>query len=314
MKNTSLLIAAGALAGVALLTTAPLQAGGKAVAPKNPPPELPMDNLLDPIETTLSSGYDSLYQFRGSSVGQDAIWTGLDFSLPLGLPVGNFVLNWGVWYINPTDGGQNTTLRGGLDDEIDYYASIGTTVGAFDIAIGWTHYSFLDSSGANVAATGAPALETGDQDEVGITIGTTIDTPLVPIDLSAGYYYNFDIGDPQYLENAGGDFATPQHVADTGLSFLEHYFEAGIGTTLDITDRIGLALGVTAGWFSDEFSHLEYRAALPIQIAENVVFEPYVAYLQEESAGDLHDQTRPGGPFTGTDSDLFGGVSLSVSF
>jgi hypothetical protein len=68
-----------------------------------------------------------------------------------------------------------------------------------------------------------------------------------------------------------------------------------------------------------------YRAALPIQVAENVVFEPYIAYLQDESSGNLHDQIRSGGGGGppgivnpagggGTDSDLFGGVSLSVSF
>lgn len=311
MKTTSLVIALGALAGVALFTTAPVQAGGKAVAPM-PPADMPMDNLLDPIETTLSSGFDSLYQFRGTNVGQNAIWTGLDMAMPLGLPVGNFVLNWGVWYINPTDAGQNVVARGGLDDEIDYYASIGTTVGAFDVSIGWTHYSFLDAAGAGAGApVVAPlaALPMGDQDEVGITIGTTVDTPVVPLDMSVAYFYNFDIGDPGYFTNSGSDFGTPQHPPGTGLAFMAHYFETAIGTSWDLTDRMALAIGTTAAWYGHDFSHLLHRASLPIQIAENVVFEPYVAYLQEEAADNLHDQVR-----SVTDSDVFGGVSLSVSF
>ncbi len=302
MKRKSLITAVGILGCAAVMATT-AQAGGKAVVPMAPPAEMPLDNLLDPIETTLSSGYMSDYNFRGGNVGRHAIWTGLNFALPLGLPVGNYVANFGAWYINPTDSALGVGGRGALDDELDWYASLGTTVGAFDVSVGWTHYSYPDSSGASGNGT-SPALEIGDQDEVGINIGTSIG----PIDIGAAYYYNFDIADNNYLaavNGPGGGNSSNQ------LGDLQHYLELTVGHTMELTDRLGLSIGSAAGWYSDEFAHITTTLSFPLQVAENVVFEPYLQYLHEDASGDVDDFYLSG---TDDGGDLSAGVSLSVSF
>ena len=341
MKRKSL-IAAAAILGYAAVMATTAQAGGKAVVPivpMNPPAGMPLDNLLDPIETTLSSGYMSQYNFRGANIGRNAIWTGLNFAMPVGLPVGDYVANFGVWYINPTDpvsGVLNPVGRdvanGGFDDEIDYYASLGATVGAFDVSVGWTHYSYEESSNTSGGGRG-PGLEIGDQDEVGVNIGTSVGM----FDLGVGYYYNLDAGRENYLERAnngdsllggtiddvislvppnfnfdGGEepgFVEDAYLANT-LGDLAHYIEVTIGTSWDISDRVGLSIGAAAGWFSDQFSHVDYTASLPVQIAGNVVFEPYLSWLDDTSSGTLLRDYKGGR----SNDNFSAGVSLSVSF
>ena len=49
---------------------------------------------------------------------------------------------------------------------------------------------------------------------------------------------------------------------------------------------------------------------LPIQVAENVVFEPYVAYIDSRAGAALFR----GNGLVGTPDTWYGGASLSVSF
>ena len=136
-------------------------------------------------------------------------------------------------------------------------------------------------------ATGAFGSGYSDQQEVGLSLATTFGI----IDLGFDYFYNFD--------------AAKQ---GTHLSAMKHYFEPSIGTAWELCDYATLAVGAAAGFYSDEFSHVEYSAALPIQLTETLVLEPYIAYLDDRASGGL--STEKGTDF----DDFYWGASMSVSF
>ncbi len=127
---------------------ASLQAGS-APAPAMSAPVAPAatsHGLLGDVAGELSSGFDSHYIFRGANLGENAVWTGLNLAVPIadGLDLGL-----GAWYINPTEGG--------ADDELDLFASLGTSFGGVDVSLGYTAYLYPEDNGdttneINVAA------------------------------------------------------------------------------------------------------------------------------------------------------------------
>ena len=62
---------------------------------------------------------------------------------------------------------------------------------------------------------------------------------------------------------------------------------------------------------NDVFAHITTTVSFPLQVAENVVFEPYIQHVFENAGGDVDDFYLSG---TDSDGDLSAGVSLSVSF
>jgi len=274
-------------AALLLLLSAPTVGAGE---PASATLAAPLDSLIAPVEGVLSTGYDSSYFFRGINRGQEAVSVGIDFSLPFSMPLGDFTANAGAWYINPTEGAQNSTLRGALDDELRLYGGIATTLGAVDMALGYTHY-FLGPEGV-----------LGDQDEVGINFGTSVGR----FDLGLGYYYNFDVGDPIPALGRGR------------LGILDHYIEPSIATTFEVNERVDIVLSAAAGFYTTDFHHWEVRLAAPIRISETVVFEPYIAYLDNRASGQLNCEaltppTTPTSPIS-NDDDFWAGFRLSVSF
>lgn len=286
MKIRSLVTTAGILGCAAFLLSAPAVKAGEMIVEHSPIVEPVIDNWLAPIETTLSAGFDTVYMFRGYDLGQEAPWVGLDFALPLGTDMWLFKdlsLNAGLWYVNPTENASNTQpfKRGALDDELDAYVGVGSTVGPVDVAIGYVHYFLGPEQSAGQTLIGSPI---NDQNELGINLGTS----LGPIDLGFGYAYNFDAGD------------------QIGSWQFDHYWEPTVGFGFDLTDRISADLSAGFGFYGDKFSHYLISLSVPIIIAENVVLEPYIAYMDDKKGGVLATPT--------TDDTFFGGISLSVSF
>ena len=286
MKIKSLVYTVGSLGCAAFIAVAPVKAG-PMMAPIDPVPiDTGISNLLDPIETTLSVGFDSHYMFRGYNLGEEAVWAGIDMSLPLGWQGAS--LDFGLWYVNPTEGPSNTSGIGGPafnakrgipDDELDAYIGVSGTWGPVDVSVGYVHY-FLGPEAAN-----NPLAAVNDQNEVGTTLGTSFG----PIDFGFEYAYNFDLD-----------------TAKSGTWEFQHYWEPSVGTGFEVNDRISLNLSVAAGFYGDDFSHWQFGLSAPIVVAENVTFEPYVAYLDDRKPANIAS------PFT--QDSWFGGVSLSVSF
>lgn len=137
-------------------------------------------SLIDPIIGSVSLGYDSHYIFRGTNFGENAPWGSLDLSVPLG----DFSLDLGAWYLNPTD--PAGAILSDDNDELDLYISLGTSIGNFDVAVGYTAYIF-------------PEFGNGTTNEGGVSIGTGIG----PVDLGFSYFHDFDL-ETNYFEYSAG--------------------------------------------------------------------------------------------------------------
>ena len=226
MKISKLIVTSAVAAAASL---ASLQAG-VAPAPAPAPVAAAPSGILGDITGELSAGYDTHYIFRGVNLGEDAVWTGLDLSVPIADGIG---LGLGAWYINPTSGGAS-------DDELDLYASLGTTVGAFDVSVGYTAYLY-------------PEVGNGDTHEANIALGTEI----AGIAVGGLYAYDFEL-ETHYFEASFGYGVTITDVisADAALSigFNEDEYTH---TTVSLGFPIALSGNATltpyvAGVFSDE--------------------------------------------------------------
>jgi len=108
-------------------------------------------------------------------------------------------------------------------------------------------------------------------------LGLTVGTSLGPVDVGIGYHYDLD------LET--------------------NYIEASVGTSYELTDSLSVSLGATVGFLEEDYAHTTVVASLPIVISDNAVLEPYIAGV---FTGD--------DVFESSDNEVFGGISLSVSF
>jgi len=169
--------------------------------------------LLGEVGGELSAGYDTHYFFRGADLGENAVWTGLDFAIPL---TEALELGIGAWYINPT--------KDAFDDELDLYASLGTSIGALDVAVGYTAYIYPEADG-------------GDTNEVGISVGTSVGM----FSVGAGYYYDFDL-EASYYEGTIGVEVPLGDSLSAGLSATGGFVESDYAhTTVAVEFPISLS-------------------------------------------------------------------------
>lgn len=123
-----------------------------------------------------------------------------------------------------------------------------------------------------------------DGNDIGIDdsleLGATIGTSVGPVDLGLGYYYD--------LEEEGS------------------YLELGAETTIELTDRIALVPGGSISYADDYYGVDGFNAvgaslSLPIGLTDRATLTPYIAATWEIDE-------------SGQDDEVYGGVSLSVSF
>ena len=246
----TLTLAASAIAGTTVST-------GKAPAPAPAPAPV---GLFDSVGATVDVGYDTHYFFRGFLFSEQNVWSQVALTVPLAT---NLSLGLGAWYTSSTD----------IDyTELDLNAGLTYDAGFAKIGFGYTRYEFFDGYfGGGVGVTST--------DEVGLTIAA----PAGPVNLAAGYYYDF-----------GTDGA---------------YLEAGIDAPIAVTDNFSIvpAALVSYGmdYYSDDtgFQHIKLAVSFPVKLTASATLTPYVAY---NIALDTTEAF--------TDDTVYGGVKLSVSF
>jgi len=113
-----------------------------------------------------------------------------------------------------------------------------------------------------------------------LELGASIGTSVGPIDLGLGYYYD--------LEEEGS------------------YIELGAETRIELSDRIALVPGTSISYADDYFGITGFNAvgarlSLPISLTDRATLTPYIAATWE-----IDD--------SGQEDEVYGGVSLSVSF
>lgn len=157
------------------------------------------------IGATLSTGYMTNYVFYGVDFGENAIWTGVDYTIQqLPIPV-----DIGVWYINPTD---NKGAEG-IDDELDLYASVGNEFAGFDVALTFTYYFF-------------PEAGNGDTYELALSVGRSLGF----VDWSAKAVYDFEIEGWYYETGLSKSIPVCDSVdlvVSTGIASQNDYYASG---------------------------------------------------------------------------------------
>jgi len=223
MKISKLFVTSAVAAAASL---ASLQAGvAPAPAPMAPAPS---HSLLGDVTGELSAGYDSHYIFRGSNLGQDAVWTGLDLSVPLMEGVG---LGLGAWYINPTDGGALN------DDELDLYASLGTSLGMVDVSVGYTAYLYPEAGGDYT-------------NEINVALGTE----LAGVAIGGLYAYDFDLENHYFELSLGYGVAITESIsadASVRVGFIEEDYThttVSLGFPIALTGNATLTPYIAGVW------------------------------------------------------------------
>ena len=210
--------------GAALVFASTAIAGDVVLSP------IPQAPTIDGLVTV---GYDSQYVFRGVTQGQDAISTGVDLIVPVS---DSLAVGVGVWYVNPVSGGI-------LEDELDLYASVGTSLGQFAVEVGYTSYFYPTSSADQTS-------------EVFIKGGTEV----FGVEVGGLYAYDFDLETHYFEAIAGKSFDLTDTVGldvQVNIGFNEDSYSH---TTSSLTLPVALTDSATlspyvAGIFRDGSTH-----------------------------------------------------------
>jgi hypothetical protein len=221
-----------------------------------------------------------------ASLGYDTnfIFRGVDFAdhwvsggIALDIPlVENVSFVGGASYgVSADDNAIADTLSGVSYQRLELNGGIAVDLGAAELGLGYRFYNHQGDL-SNV-------LEDGH--EVGVTVATSAG----PLNFGLGGYYDFGIDG--------------------------FYFEAAVNSVIEITESISLVPGASigyavdyswhvAGFQADGFTAINLSLALPIKLTKNATLTPYVAgNLPVDALDDA-----------GQDSQIYGGVKLSVSF
>lgn len=210
------------------------------------PPSDPMVEESTGIGASVGVGYDSSYIFRGVKFAEHSVWGSVDYSHSLSETLS---LDLGTWY---------ETSAADQYDELNVYASLGTSVSGIDVSLGFLWYYFPPVGGG----------DDSDTQEVFYTLGKEI----AGIGIEFTHAYDF--------------------VPDG------HYLALSASKSIELTDKMSLDLSAGISYNidyfleGDGFNNVDIKAALPIALTSNVTLEPYIAYshaleaLEDEGVDD----------------------------
>ncbi len=300
MKNTKSAITK---AVIALTACAGMNAvAGPAVASKTVA-ETKDESLfgLAGIEMTgaMEAGWDSRYYFRGLWFADNIAWGGFSASTPLKGISDKLTFNFGALYTSTA--ATKVDVGTDFDSKLDYSELdlIGSLTYDFDVAkatLVYTSYQFFDgfSGSTRNGSFGAGEFNIAHTNELGLVLTST----LGPVNVSAGYYYDFNISG-SYIE-VGADCPIkvqpwltliPAVKAGYGLDYYSQCTPASNG---------GVAGGVTSG-----ITHTVMSLSAPVNLTKAVTLTPYVAYNVSGRARQTLNVS---------DNETFGGVKLGVTF
>lgn len=247
-----------------------------------------IEEALSPFSASLSTGYDSLYMFRGVNqlpaedrgYGSGIAWTALSVSWA---PTANDSLTAASW------------LAFGVDDsdykEADFTLTYTRTIGDLSLSAGYALYAVL--------------AEPHNAYSNELSVAAAYEFTLGPITLAPGLNYVFTLG-PQ-PDNRG--------YIDAGLGYLDLRLDAGVPLYRDLVSLAPwAAVGFSFGYNSIDqpdgstahftgTDHVELGLALPISVTGSIEIAPYAAYSR--ALTDL----------IGTRRDTFwAGLSITFSF
>jgi hypothetical protein len=318
MKHTTTSVTSLSL--LALASAATLTSDAFAGAPAKPAVakdsgSLLAGSFLDKVTGTVDVGYDSGYYFRGLWFSNNNVWEGLTLSLPVS---DQLSLSLGAVYTSST----NTNIRAnglktGLKySELDLIAGATYDAGFAKFGLVYTYYNFYDTFSGSVtnATTGYAAgtsFRNGDRDSAITTssdLGLTISKSIGPVNLNAGYWYDFRIGG-SYLESS----------ADCPIEVTSHFSvvpSVSVGYGLNYYSFAGnTAVGGVGGpGKKDGFTAVRPALSFPVKITNTATFTPYAAMNLSGSARYSPAATGTAANNEEGRNDFYFGGKMSVSF
>ena len=306
MKHTT---THSSLSLLALATAATLASNAQAGTPAKPTATKDSASLLsgsfiEKMTGSVEVGYDSGYYFRGLWFSNNNIWEGLNLSLPV---TDQLSFNFGSVYTSSANtnlraNGMNTGLK---YSELDLIAGASFDAGFAKFGLVYTYYNFYDTfSGSVTGASGsyAAASSFGNTDrDSGITtssdLGLTISKSIGPVNLNAGYWYDFRIGG-QYLETS----------ADCPIE---------VTSKFSVVPSVSVGYGfdyysfAAAGGVRDGFTAVRPALAFPLKVTQTATFTPYAAM---NLSGSARYNTATGANNEESRNDFYFGGKMSVSF
>jgi hypothetical protein len=303
MKHT--ITSKSSLSLLALATAATLTSNAHAGAPVKPAAAPAKDSstllagsFLEKMTGSVDVGYDSGYYFRGLWFSNNNAWEGLTLNLPV---TEQLSLTFGGIYTSSLNtriaNGGPTTLK---YSELDLIAGASFDAGFAKFGLVYTYYNFYDTFSGSYANTGLSAANANDRDS-GITtssdLGFTISKSIGPINLNAGYWYDFRIGG-QYVESS----------ADYPIEVTSH---------LSVVPSISVGYGFdyysynAAGGVRDGFTAVRPALSFPVKVTESATFTPYAAM---NFSGSARYNATTGSNLPEGRNDFYFGGKMSVSF
>jgi hypothetical protein len=306
MKHTTTSVSSLSL--MALATAATLTSNAFAGAPAKPAAQkeassLLAGSILDKVTGSVDVGYDSGYYFRGLWFSNNNVWEGLTLNLPVDDQL-SFTL--GAVYTSSANTNIVTTTKSKLNySELDLIAGASYDAGFAKFGLVYTYYNFYDTFSGSI---GGVSYGNNDRDSK-ITnssdLGFTVSKSIGPINLNAGYWYDFRIGG-QYIESSADcPIEVNSHlsvVPSVSVGYGMNYYSYAANTA----DANGNAPGR-----SDGFTAVRPALSFPVKLTEHATFTPYAAMNISGSA--RYNPATFSNTVEGRNDFYFGG-KMSVSF
>ncbi len=285
-----------ALATAATLTS-DAQAGApvKPAAPAKDSSTLLSGSFLEKMTGSVDVGYDSGYYFRGLWFSNNNVWEGLTLNLPV---TDQLSLTFGGVYTSSvnTNVGAPTNLK---YSELDLILGATYDAGFAKFGLVYTYYNFYDTFSGSVGGVGfGSALPDRDASiTTSSDLGFTVSKSFGPVNLNAGYWYDFRIGG-QYVESS----------ADCPIQVNSH---------LSVVPSVSVGYGfdyysfAAAGGVRDGFTAVRPALSFPVKVTETATFTPYAAM---NISGSARYSTTTGSNIVEGRNDFYFGGKMSVSF
>ena len=292
-----------------LAACASLNAFAGAPSAKAPVAPLPEEDgaLYDSLGAAVEVGYDTRYYNRGLYRADNTVSAGISLVNPITEQVS---LALGARYITTAETTADSGAPFGQGDfdfsELALSAGLNYDAGPATLGLVFNHYEYFDGFSGTVAGnqvTGGDEFNVSSAQEVGLTVASS----LGPVNVYAGYFYDFRIG---------GSYA-----------------EVGADLPIEITPWLSIVPAVRTGYGFDYYTlpqngsraggwtHVIPSISAPIKLTKSATLTPYVAYnISLDARHDAAKGTSFGAARTvglnanSEDSEFFGGVRLSVSF
>ena len=284
-----------------LAACASLNAFAGAPSAKAPVAPLPEEDgaLYDSLGAAVEVGYDTRYYNRGLYRADNTVSAGISLTNPITEQVS---LALGARYITTAETTADNGAPFGQGDfdfsELALSAGLNYDAGPATLGLVFNHYEYFDGFSGTVGGNQAPG---GDEFNVSSAqeVGLTVASSLGPVNVYAGYFYDFRIGG-SYAE-VGADLP----IEITPWLSIVPAVRTGYGFGYYTLPQNGSRAG---GW-----THVIPSVSAPIKLTKSATLTPYVAY--NLSLDSRHDAAQGLGiNANAEDSEFFGGVRLSVSF